>query len=60
MAEDPKVLTTTEARGGITPHIVRYVLIVSLLLAVVAMVWVYAASPVTTKGGAASTEAAPR
>jgi hypothetical protein len=54
------VLTTTEARGGITPNIVRYMLIVSLLLAVAAMVWVYAASPVTTKGSATSAEVAPR
>lgn len=30
-------LTTTEASGGSTPHIVRYVLAISLGLAVVAM-----------------------
>ena len=35
-------VTTTEARGGETPHIVRYVLIISLVLAIVAMsvIWI--------------------
>jgi hypothetical protein len=28
--------TTTEARAGSTPHIVRYILVISLLLVVVA------------------------
>ena len=42
-------VTTTEARGGETPHIVRYVLIISLVLAIAAMsvIWIT---------GAASTE----
>lgn len=35
-------VTTTEARAGRTPHVVRYVLIISLVLAAVVMtlVWV--------------------
>lgn len=35
-------LTPTEARGGATPHIVRYMLGISLALAVIAMtlVWI--------------------
>lgn len=35
-------LDTDEARGGSTPHIVRYVLLVSLALAVLAMsaIWI--------------------
>ena len=35
-------MTTDEARGGSTPHIVRYVLLISLFLAAAAMtvVWV--------------------
>jgi hypothetical protein len=38
MMDDEKVeLSATEARAGTTPHIVRYVLIISLALAVVAM-----------------------
>lgn len=46
-------VTTTEARGGETPHIVRYVLIISLVLAIAAMsvIWIT---------GAASTEQADR
>lgn len=38
-------LDTEEARAGSTPHIVRYVLIISLLLAIVAMsaIWITAA-----------------
>jgi hypothetical protein len=35
-------ITTEEARSGSTPHIVRYVLLVSLLLAIAALsvVWI--------------------
>jgi hypothetical protein len=38
-------LDTDEARGGDTPNIVRYVLLISLLLAIVAMsaVWILGA-----------------
>ena len=52
MAEEPEVLTTTEARGGVTPHIVRYVLIISVALAIGAMVWVFALAPKGTQEGA--------
>ena len=52
MPEEPEVLTTTEARGGVTPHIVRYVLIISLILAVGAMAWTFLASPKGTQDGA--------
>ena len=52
MADEPEVLTKTEARGGVTPHIVRYVLIFSTLLAVAAMVWVFALAPKGTQQGA--------
>ncbi len=39
-------VTTTEARGGDTPHIVRYVLVISLLLAIAALslVWILGAA----------------
>lgn len=39
-------VTTTEARAGSTPHIVRYVLIISLILAAIAMtvVWMTGAA----------------
>jgi len=35
-------LDTQEARGGETPHIVRYVLMISLLLAIIGMsaIWI--------------------
>ena len=35
-------IETDEARGGSTPHIVRYVLIIGLLLAILAMsaIWI--------------------
>jgi hypothetical protein len=38
-------ITITEARGGITPHIVRYLLAVSLTLAIAALslIWITAA-----------------
>ena len=50
--EKPEVLTTTEARGGVTPHIVRYVLIISLVLVVAAMAWSLLAAPEATQQGA--------
>ena len=37
MDDEHVELTTTDARAGTTPHIVRYVLIISLVLAIVAM-----------------------
>lgn len=39
-------IQTNEARGGSTPHIVRYVLAISLLLAIAAMtlIWVTGAA----------------
>ena len=38
-------ITTDEARGGETPHIVRYVLAISLALAIGALsaLWIYGA-----------------
>ncbi|MGL5839396.1 MAG: hypothetical protein ACRCY3_12930 [Sphingorhabdus sp.] len=33
--------TTNQARAGSTPHIVRYILIISLILALIAMATVY-------------------
>ncbi len=37
MEEERVELTTTEARAGTTPHIVRYILGISLVLVVIAM-----------------------
>lgn len=39
--EDPVTLRTTEARQAVAPGVVRYVLGVSLVLAVAAMVIIY-------------------
>ena len=55
MAEDPKVLTTTEARGGTGNNVVRYVLIISVILAIGAMVWTFVLSPKGEQQGATST-----
>ncbi len=52
MADRPERLTTTAARAGITPRVVRYVLAVSLLLAIGAMIWIYLATPVASQRGA--------
>lgn len=41
-------LTTDEARAGTTPHIVRYVLLFSLLLAIVALTLVWVTGALTT------------
>lgn len=39
-------VTTDEARGGNTPHIVRYILLISVVLAIVALsaIWMTGAS----------------
>lgn len=41
-------LTTNEARGGSTPHIVRYVLLFSLILAIIAMSLIWITGAVST------------
>ena len=56
MADDPDVISTVKARGGATPHVVRYVLIASLALAVIAMAWVFLAAPATPPQEAAVTQ----
>jgi hypothetical protein len=55
MAEEPEVLTTTEARAGTGTHIVRYVLYISLALAAAAMIWIYVLAPKPTQQGATTT-----
>jgi hypothetical protein len=45
MAIKPETISTNRARGGIGTHVVRTMLIVSMLLAVAAMLWVYLAAP---------------
>jgi len=39
-------VTTDEARGGDTPHIVRYILLISIVLAIIALsaIWMTGAS----------------
>ena len=43
--DDKLLINTDDARGGSTPHIVRYVLGISLVLALLALsaVWIYGA-----------------
>lgn len=41
-------VTTDEARGGSTPHIVRYVLMISLSLAILAMSIIWITGALTT------------
>lgn len=45
---DQVEVTTDEARGGSTPRIVRYVLLISLFLAAVAMTIVWVTGAATT------------
>ena len=35
MEENEKHVTTTEARAGVTPHMTRYILSISLLLVII-------------------------
>lgn len=39
---NPPVIAAVKARGGVTGHNVRYVLVISVVLAVAAMVFAYA------------------
>ena len=56
-------IETNEVRGGSTPHIVRYVLIISLILAVVALslIWMTgaASTPQAAQNGPVSGQATP-
>ncbi|MEO6717537.1 MAG: hypothetical protein ABIM50_09885 [Novosphingobium sp.] len=52
-------IETDEARGGSTPHIVRYVLLISLILAILALstIWIMGAlSMQPAQGGPVSAE----
>ncbi len=57
-------IETNEARGGSTPHIVRYVLIISLLLAIGALTLVWVTGAATSdqgdQNGPISGQATPR
>ena len=57
-------VTTDEARAGATCHVVRYVLVIGLLLAIAAMtlIWVTGAltSPQPNRQGPISGQATPR
>ena len=62
--EGPEIhVTDDEARGGSTPNIVRYVLVISLLLAIVALsaIWITGAlsSPQGDHGAAITNQAPP-
>ena len=41
-------IETNEARGGSTPHIVRYVLVISMVLAIAAMTFIWVRGAATT------------
>ena len=60
---DEAHLTTTEASGGSTPHIVRYVLVISLFLAIAAMTLIWVTGALTSdqpnKQGPISGQATP-
>lgn len=61
---DEAHITTTEASGGSTPHIVRYVLVISLFLAIAAMTLIWVTGAMTSdqpnKQGVVSGQATPR
>lgn len=51
-ADPPEVISTVKARGGVTGNKVRYVLAISLVLAVAAMIFVYVGVPSGMMNGA--------
>jgi|GEM_PF-2604409 hypothetical protein len=54
MADEPEIVTPTEARGGVTNHNVRYVLIASLVLALIGFIYSFAITPEERVEGSAS------
>lgn len=48
MARRPRIISTLRARGAVIVPAMKWVLLVSLALAVIAMIWVYLAAPTTT------------
>ena len=59
MADKPEVISTEKARGGTTPHIVRYMLLISLVLGVAAMAFALFHAPTVTAESPATTAAQP-
>ena len=61
---DEAHVTTNEARGGETPHIMRYILVISLLLAIGALTLIWVTGALTSdqpnKQGPISGQATPR
>ena len=53
-ADPPEIISTVKARDGVTGNKVRYVLGISLLLAVAAMIFVYLGVPGGLMDGATS------
>jgi len=57
-------ITTDEGRGGETPHIVRYVLVISLFLAIAALTLIWVTGAMTSdqpnRYGPVSGQATPR
>jgi hypothetical protein len=55
-AKEPEVMSAEEARSGVKGHKVRYVLAISVLIAIAGMVTVYLAAPGTPEDSPNSTE----
>jgi hypothetical protein len=49
MADRPKIISTERARGAVRIPAMRYVLIISVVLAVAAMAWAFLRAPVATE-----------
>jgi hypothetical protein len=48
MARKPGIISTLRARGGVIVPAMKWVLFISLALAVAAMLWAYLAAPAAT------------
>lgn len=59
MADEPERITPVEARGGLRMPVIRRVLIVSVILAVIAMVWAFMSAPEATQPDTSTTMATP-
>jgi hypothetical protein len=58
MPNKQKTISTNRVRGGIGTHVVRYVLVISTVLAIGAMLWAYFAAPTATDPRMETTPAA--
>jgi len=57
--EKPKIITAVKARGAVKLSVMRYVLIISVALAIAAMLWTFLRAPDATRPDASTSSSTP-